>query len=87
MKIAVISDVHANLPALEAVLKDVKEKRVQEIWDLGDSVGYSPFPNEVLASFRRERVKGLLGNYDKKVLSFPRERKKWRKEKDPAKYF
>ncbi len=87
IKIAVISDVHANAPALKAVLRDIKKKKAAEIWDLGDSVGYSPFPNEVLALFRKEKVKGVLGNYDKKVLSFPLFQKKWRKEKAPAKYF
>lgn len=87
IKIAVISDVHANVPALKAVLSDIKKKKAAEIWNLGDNVGYSPFPNEVLASLRQEKVKGVLGNYDKKVLAFPSVQKKWRKEKAPAKYF
>ena len=87
IKIAVISDVHANAPALEVVLNDIKKKKAAEIWDLGDSVGYSPFPNEVLAYFRQEKVKGVIGNYDQKVLAFPVAQKKWRKEKAPAKYF
>jgi putative phosphoesterase len=87
MKIAVFSDVHANAPALKAVVEDAKQKGAQEFWDLGDSVGYSPFPNEVLACFRQENVKSILGNYDQKVLAFPVAQKKWRKEKAPAKYF
>ena len=87
MKIAIISDVHANAPALRAVVRDAKEKGAQEFWDLGDSVGYNPFPNEVLDWFRQEKVKGILGNYDQKVLAFPIAQKKWRKEKAPAKYF
>lgn len=87
MKVAVFSDVHANLPALEAVIEHAHHQGVQEFWDLGDSVGYSPFPNEVLDVFRREKVKSVLGNYDKKVLIFPLTQKKWRKQKAPAKYF
>ena len=87
IKIAVISDVHANAPALKVIFKDLKARGATEIWDLGDSVGYNPFPNEVLACFRREKVQGVLGNYDKKVLSFPQAQKRWRSEKHPAKYF
>ena len=87
MKVAVFSDVHANWPALQAVLKDAKQRGAQEFWDLGDSVGYSPFPNQVLACFHQEEVQGVLGNYDQKVLLFPLAQKKWRKEKAPAKYF
>ncbi|MCX5681732.1 MAG: metallophosphoesterase family protein [Candidatus Omnitrophica bacterium] len=87
MKIAVIADVHANLFALDVVLKDAKAKGAKEIWDLGDSVGYSPFPNECLARMQRAKVKGILGNYDKKVLDFPKMKKSWQGQKHPAKYF
>ena len=46
MRIAVISDIHANLPALEAVLADVDGESPDELWCLGDVVGYGPHPNE-----------------------------------------
>jgi len=45
-RIAVISDVHANLAALEAVLAAIDDEGVEEIWCLGDTVGYGPRPNE-----------------------------------------
>ena len=46
--IALISDIHGNLPALEAVLSDAAHHGAQTIWNLGDMLGYAPFPNEVL---------------------------------------
>ena len=44
MKIALIGDVHANLPALEAVLEHALEQGVQAVWNIGDFVGYNAFP-------------------------------------------
>lgn len=86
MRIAVISDVHANLPALEAVLADAANQHVEGIWNLGDFVGYGPWPEEVVRRLRRSHALHLRGNYDRKVLSFPDNRKKWRKKKDPRKF-
>lgn len=48
MKVALIGDVHANLPALEAVLADAHQREVEAIWNVGDSVGYGAFPEEVI---------------------------------------
>lgn len=87
MKIALIADVHANLPALEAVLKDVREQRVDQIWHLGDFLGYGPFPEEVVDRLVAEKVVSIAGNYDLNVLAFPRYREAWKKKKHPAKYF
>ena len=87
MKIALISDVHANFFALQAVVKDAKVKGAQEFWNLGDAVGYSPFPNETIALLRRLKAKSILGNYDQKILCFAREGKKWKKDKNKDKYF
>jgi predicted phosphodiesterase len=53
--IAVFSDVHGNLPGLEAILADVDQRGVPTVICLGDLVGYSPFLNEV-AALLRERV-------------------------------
>ena len=64
MRTAIISDVHANLEALSAVLERVRELRVDEIVCLGDSVGYNANPNECLAMLRQEKVVCLLGNHD-----------------------
>lgn len=52
MRIAILSDVHANLPALEAVLADIESAGVDALNGLGDLVGYAPWPNEVLEGLR-----------------------------------
>jgi putative phosphoesterase len=86
MIIAVISDIHGNLPALEAVLTDVHSSGAEEIWCLGDFVGYVPFPNEVIKLIRKEKAVSIIGNYDKKVLEFHKKKSKWRKTKKPSKF-
>ena len=68
MRYALISDVHANLPALEAVLADVAARPgVDAIFHLGDLVGYAPWPNEVVARIAAEGIAGVCGNYDSTV--------------------
>lgn len=62
MRIAVLSDIHSNLAALEAVRADLPE--VDEIWVLGDIVGYGPQPNEVIATLQAMGARSLLGNHD-----------------------
>ena len=62
MRIAVLSDIHGNLPALEAVLADLRP--YDEIWQLGDIVGYGPQPNEVVARLVAEKARGVRGNHD-----------------------
>lgn len=65
MKIALISDVHANLPALVAVLADIEARAdVDAVYHLGDLVGYAPWPNEVVALLREKGIPGIAGNYD-----------------------
>ena len=86
MKVALIGDVHANLPALEAVLAHAHEAGVQEIWHVGDFVGYGAFPDEVVDRLRREDVLNIAGNYDLKVLKFKKKRDKWRRSKRPEKW-
>ncbi len=85
-KIAVISDVHGNLPALEAVLADCNEHDAEQIWNLGDFVGYVPYPNEVIELLQKENTISIIGNYDLKVLSFARNARQWEKNKSPEKY-
>ncbi|MGH2519209.1 MAG: metallophosphoesterase family protein, partial [Chloroflexota bacterium] len=51
MRVGIISDVHSNLPALAAVLRDMG--RVDELWCLGDIVGYGPYPNQVVELLRQ----------------------------------
>jgi putative phosphoesterase len=67
MRIAVISDIHSNIYALEAVVNNAKSKNVDLIVCLGDLVGYSTFPNEVIDLIRSERIPTIMGNYDDAV--------------------
>ena len=65
MKYALISDIHANLPALEAVLADIERRPdVAVAYHLGDLVGYAPWPNEVVDVIRQRAIASIAGNYD-----------------------
>lgn len=64
MRIALFSDIHANLPALEAVLKDFETKNLDAIYCLGDLVGYNIWPNEVINEIRKRGIPTIAGNYD-----------------------
>jgi predicted phosphodiesterase len=64
MRLAIFSDVHANLPALEAVLPEIATAGVDARYILGDLVGYAPWPNEVIERLRAERIPAVMGNYD-----------------------
>lgn len=67
--VALIGDVHANLPALEAVLADARERGARLIWNVGDYVGYGPFPDETVRRLRNVEAVGILGNFDRDVLA------------------
>ena len=69
MKYALISDIHANLPALEAVLSDIRERGLPTTYHLGDLVGYAPWPNEVVDKLQTFKVPGVAGNYDSTVAT------------------
>ena len=64
MKIALFSDIHANLPALQAVLADIDLKAPDVVYCLGDLVGYNVWPNEVVEEIRSRRIPTIAGNYD-----------------------
>jgi diadenosine tetraphosphatase ApaH/serine/threonine PP2A family protein phosphatase len=64
MRIALLSDVHGNLPALRAVLEDVDAANVEEIWCLGDLVGYGAEPNGCISLARERCDLVLAGNHD-----------------------
>lgn len=69
MKIAVVSDIHANLAALQAVLADIDAVAPDAaIWHTGDIVGYNAEPNEVVALLRERGAAGVMGNHDAAVL-------------------
>lgn len=64
MKIALFSDIHSNLPALEAFFKDVEDHQPDVLYCLGDLVGYNIWPNEVIDEIRKRRIPTIAGNYD-----------------------
>jgi predicted phosphodiesterase len=69
-RFALISDIHANLPALRAVLGDIDEREdVDAIYHLGDLTGYAPWPNEVVSLLRDRVIPGVSGNYDSTVAT------------------
>lgn len=70
MQIAVLSDIHANYPALEAVLKHAKRQGAERLWFLGDIVGYGPHPGQCLDWLRADVADGdwVLGNHDAMLL-------------------
>lgn len=67
MQLAIISDVHANLAAFEAVLKDIDQSNVDKIICCGDLVGYGPDPKEVIALVRERGILCSGGNHDKVI--------------------
>ena len=62
--VAVIADIHANLPALEAALARIDALEIQDIYCGGDLVGYGPHPNEVVALLAAREIPTIFGNYD-----------------------
>ena len=68
-RIAIISDIHANIYALETVLKDIhRKKNIEEIICLGDVVGYYPYPNECIELVKEQCSLTMLGNHDAGVI-------------------
>lgn len=64
MRYAIVSDLHANLPAWNSVLADLRQQGAEMIVCLGDVVGYGPSPGEVLASVRQVTTNFVMGNHD-----------------------
>lgn len=67
MRIALFSDIHANLPALESFFQDVESENVDAIYCLGDLVGYNIWPNEVVNAVRKRGIPCIAGNYDEGI--------------------
>jgi predicted phosphodiesterase len=68
VRYALISDIHANLPALEAVLADIAARAgIAATYHLGDLVGYAPWPNETVERILDAKIAGIAGNYDSTV--------------------
>jgi putative phosphoesterase len=67
MMLALISDIHANMHALEAVWEDLQREGPDAVYCLGDLVGYGAFPNEVVEFIKKHDVPTVMGNYDEGV--------------------
>lgn len=66
--IAILSDIHANLEALESVVKDLQNRTVDRVICLGDMIGYGPDPDQVLNLIRQEGYECVLGNHEAGVV-------------------
>jgi putative phosphoesterase len=67
-KLAVLADVHGNLHALEAVIKDAERRGISVFLNAGDFLGYGAFPNEVISLLRAKNALSIIGNYDVEVM-------------------
>ena len=67
MRVGILSDIHGNLPALEAVMADIQRRRLDALYCLGDLVGYGAFPNEVTETIQESGMPTVMGNYDEGV--------------------
>lgn len=67
MKFAIISDIHANLPALEAVLRDLDSENPDEVYCLGDLVNFAGWDNDVIHLIRHRNILTVLGNHDEGI--------------------
>ncbi|PQA96879.1 metallophosphatase family protein [Chryseobacterium shigense] len=67
LQIAVFSDVHGNLPALDAVLEDIKKRGIEQKFCLGDLVDFAPWGNEVIGKIRDLNIPCLMGNHDERI--------------------
>ncbi|RUM90572.1 MAG: metallophosphoesterase [Thermovibrio sp.] len=70
MKVGIVSDIHGNIHALMSVETKLSELNVDEVWCLGDMVGYGAFPNECLNWVRENCSRVLLGNHELALLGF-----------------
>ncbi len=84
--IGLISDVHANLPALETVLAELDARGVDGIFNAGDLVCYGPSPNEVIHLLREREIVSIYGNRDREVYEFPMRCKEYRENLHPLKF-
>jgi len=86
MRIALISDIHSNLYALQSVLESIKTHAANRIYCLGDIVGYHSFPNEVIELIKTNNIISIKGNHDKMISEleddYPKDDiKKWTKNR------
>lgn len=87
MKIALISDIHGNLPALEAVLQHAGEMKVKTVWCLGDFTGFGANPDQVVLLLKKLKATCVIGNYDQSVLKIPKKSDEWKLKDTYEKWF
>ncbi len=80
MRIAIISDIHANLPAFGEVMKHIEQQDIDTIYCLGDLVGYNVWPNAIINEIRKRRIPTIAGNHDEKAVEIRNDKK----SDDPA---
>ncbi len=86
MKIAVLSDIHGNIHALEAILRHVRGQGASQlILNLGDSTGYGADPEGVICAIKGANFVNIIGNYDQKVVSKAHRQEGWKSIKTPDK--
>lgn len=83
--IALVSDIHGNLPALQSVYEHARQQGALLFFNAGDTIGYGPFPNECIDFIREKKFFSVIGDYDQKVLAFPQHAKEYRQNKHPLK--
>lgn len=69
MKIAIISDIHGNFPALKEVIKEIKRKKIKKIFCCGDIIGYASMSNECIKELIKNNVKSIYGNHEYALLN------------------
>ena len=67
MRIALFSDVHANLPALKSFFLDIEKREIDALYCLGDLVGYNIWPNEIIEEIRKRSIATIAGNHDEAI--------------------
>jgi len=87
MRVLLLADTHANLPALNAVLAAAGGMGYDEMWCLGDVVGYGPFPNECARIIQKKAARVICGNHDAKVISAEKIREIVDQKREPYKAF
>jgi putative phosphoesterase len=86
VKIALIGDIHSNIHALKAVLNQARKHGAECVWDLGDMLGFGAFPDEAVSLLRKKKALGIAGNFDLRIMKFPKKASLWQHEKDPDKF-
>jgi putative phosphoesterase len=86
MLMAFFADIHGNLPALEAAVRDARKRGARRLYCAGDLTGYGPFSSEVVRYLDAKGIVTISGNYDLKVLSVAKDGPSLKKKMKPLKW-